>query len=392
VTGRLFTETFINAVGGGFLESDLSHQVVLADVGEDAVSRLLGWPDLSEILSTRALEPPRLRLHRKGVAVPLDRYTERYEKNGTQHHLVQPEAVYRELREGASMILDAVDRLHPPLREATDDLMRLVRERAQVNMYLLWGSTHGFDTHWDNHDTFIVQVIGTKSWTVHGMGRKYPMKADVDHDHTCPDRVEWEGVLRPGQILHVPRGWWHTVRGTGEVSLHLTFGWTRATGVDWASWLVDRLRADEAFRQDLPRFAPPERRREHARQLARRVAELAAGQGPQEFLADRDERFPRRRRFNLPWPVAFIPPEPTATVEFAAVIPPTISRDERSLTVGIAGKRYRFAPVVAPVVETLARRGTMSVKELQQASRLDQDRFHAVLETLDQQHLILIHS
>ncbi len=388
---RIFSDDFLASAGEGFLARELASDVVCADVGTDRVSRLLKWSDLDEILSTSALQPPRLRLHRQGVAVPVDRYTELVESAGEKYAMVRPEALYRELRDGASLILDGVDRLHPPIREAADDLMHLVRERAQVNLYLLWGSAHGFDTHWDDHDAFIVQVAGTKSWTVHGPGRPHPMRTDVDHSHSCPDQVVWAGELQPGQILHVPRGWWHTVRGTGGASLHLTFGFTRATGIDWVRWLTERLYAEDLFRQDLPRFSSPAEREEHRVQLAQRVSELATAAGIDEFLLGRDERFPRRRRFNLPWPVEFTRPDPAATVEFVPVLTPTIARNGQSLTVKTAGKSYTFASVAAPVIEALARKPTTSVAELQEESGLSDDRFEAVLQALAQQHLILIH-
>jgi ribosomal protein L16 Arg81 hydroxylase len=67
------------------------------------------------------------------------------------------------------------------------------------------------------------------------------MAEEADRSHTCPESVVWDGVLSPGQILHVPRGWWHTVRGVGGWSMHLTFGVTRATGMSWMRWFLDQL-------------------------------------------------------------------------------------------------------------------------------------------------------
>src|SRR5699024_11776654 len=85
--------------------------------------------------------------------VPHVRYTERGTPSRVERRIVRPEALYRELRSGASMVLDGIDRMHPPIGAATDDLMRLVHERAQANLYLIWGRSRGFDTHWDDHDT-----------------------------------------------------------------------------------------------------------------------------------------------------------------------------------------------------------------------------------------------
>jgi hypothetical protein len=48
----------------------------------------------------------------------------------------------------------------------------------------------------------------------------------------------WSGTLRPGDVMHIPRGWWHqaTRTGTGDgFSLHATFGLTQRTGIDTAA-------------------------------------------------------------------------------------------------------------------------------------------------------------
>ncbi|WP_307820631.1 JmjC domain-containing protein [Streptomyces silvae] len=64
----------------------------------------------------------------------------------------------------------------------------------------------------------------------------------------------WAGTVRPGDVLHIPRGYWHRAgrdgRGSGH-SLHMTFGFTTRTGASWLSWLADRSREQELFRHDL---------------------------------------------------------------------------------------------------------------------------------------------
>ncbi len=387
---RLFSDGFLRHTGNDFMARRLAEDVVLAEVGADAVADLLSWADLSEILSTRPLEPPRIRLHRKGSAVPVADYTTPATIAGTEVALVRPEALYRELRGGASLILDAVDRIHPPIREAADDLMRMVRERVQVNLYLLWGATHGFDTHWDDHDTFIVQIYGTKAWTVHGPGRPHPMKTDTDHGHTAPESVMWEGVLKPGQILHVPRGWWHNVRGTGDVSLHLTFGFTRATGIDWVNWLIEQLYADDAFRQDLPRFGSATEQQAHQKRLAERVASLASSADLTEFFASRDGHFPQRHRFSLPWPVEFGMLTPQTRIEFTPLLAPTVTRDDAAVALETGGKRYRFAAAAGPVLDALIAGPSTTVDDLQARSGAGSDVVQAVLEALARENLVLL--
>jgi len=387
VSSHIFTDDFLGQADSEFLATTLSADIALADVGAEKASQLLRWDDLSDILSTRPLEPPRIRLHHNGSAIPVERYTTTAAIAGRDTTLVKPDALYAELREGASLVLDAIDRLHPPIRDAADDLMRLVRERVQVNLYLLWGASHGFDTHWDDHDTFIVQIYGTKAWTIYGAGRQHPMKTDADHSHTAPEKAIWEGVLKPGQILHVPRGWWHNVRGTGDVSLHLTFGFTRATGIDWASWLIEQLYAEDLFRQDVPRFGSAGA---HQQRLAARIAELAATASTEAFLAERDRHFPQRHRFSLPWPVEFESTGGATTVEFTPLLTPSLAQADGVVSLETSGKRYRFAAAAGPVLEALLESRVTTVAALRERSGLPTDQLDAVLEILAQQNLVLL--
>lgn len=388
----LFTGAVRAAIGEDALRSRLSEDVLFADVGEEAVRGLLDFDALDEVLATRPLAPPRLRLHRTGSPVPVERYTEAGEVSREAARVVRPEALYRELREGASLVLDSVDRLHPPVREAADDLMRLVRERAQANLYLIWGDSHGFATHWDDHDTFIVQVAGEKAWQVHGPGsRPHPMKVDSDHSHTPPEGTVWEGVLRPGHVLHVPRGWWHTVTGTGGVSMHLTFGFTRATGVDWARTLVERLCDEEVFRRDLPRFASPDERRKRHDELVRVLAALAEENGVDAFLAERDARFPRRQSYALRWAVedGRVPEEDTA-VEFVPLIAPPVEVEGGKASVTVSGRRYRFPAAAEPVLGVLARDRRLTAGELAERSGAGFDTVAAVLRAFVRHHLVVL--
>ncbi|MBQ1080894.1 JmjC domain-containing protein [Nocardiopsis sp. B62] len=399
--GSLFTRTLCDVVGRDALTTRLSEEFVFADLGADAVRSLLTFDDLNGLLAESAPEPPRLRLHKDGSPVPLDRYTDRARVSRTERRIVRPESLYRELRAGASLVLDGIDRMHPPIGAAADDLMRLTRERAQTNLYLIWGESRGFDTHWDDHDTVIVQVEGTKHWQVHGPGsRPYPMKNDTDHAHTPPRDADgelhlvWEGVLRPGQVIHVPRGWWHTVTGTGEVSMHLTFGFTRATGIDWADALVRGLFEEEAFRRDLPRFADPDSRRKHRHELVARITELAESLDLDTFLAERDARFPRRTSFSLPWPVEDGAPPEHARVEFVPILPPPVEREgeggDARVVVTVAGKRYRLPVVAEPVLEALARHRELSVAGLAERAGVDAPVCAQVVAALARHHLVVV--
>lgn len=390
VAANLFTDTFLTKAGSEFLTTKLGNEAVLIDVGEPPIADLLTWPELEEILATRPLSAPRLRLTQRAVDVPVESYTRSVMSSGEQRRALVPEKVYDQLRGGATLILEAIDRLHPPIRDAADDLVQMVSEAAQANLYLVFGEVGGFGTHWDDHDTFIVQVAGLKRWIVHGPGgRPYPMAQGLDRCHDCPESVMWDGVLSPGQILHVPRGWWHTVRGVGGWSMHLTFGFTRATGMSWLHWLLDQLLDDPAFRQDLPRFSSAEARSAHHHQLVERLAMRAATEKIDRFMADRDARVPRRQRVCLPWSVESGELPSAATVEFTPLLS-ALATHGQTLTLIAGGRKFTFAAAIRPVLETLIAQRRLSVAELAQTSDLPTERFHALLDVLIRQHLVLI--
>lgn len=387
---EFFTRLVADLLGNDFLDRRLGQEVVLVDVGPEATAPLLTWADLNDLLVTRRPLAPQLRLYRQGTQVPVDSYAHVQGEGATRREIIQPDQLYAAMRDGASLILDAVNTLHPSVGAAAEDLMRFVRESVQANLYVTWGTSQGFDTHWDDHDTFIVQVMGSKQWTVHGPGRPFPMKRDVSHEHTYPDTVVWEGVLGAGQVLHVPRGWWHTVRGAGEMSVHLTFGFTRRTGLDWAEWVVEQLRHHELFRKDLPRFASPSEQQAHQDVLRAYLDKTLEDSPLATYFTHRDKLFPRRYCLSFPFPVTFTLPEDSTAIEFTPILEPEISEQERKVALSTAGKTFTFASVLTPLLRALDSKRRLSCGDLRQLSGLDDATFALALEILFEQHLVTI--
>jgi cupin superfamily protein len=317
---------------------------------------LLPWPELDRVLRQHRLEFPRLRLALDGDVVPAHTYTEMVStrRNGLVPRVLS--APFAEhLRAGATLVVDSVNELVDGVGELASRLEHDLRERIQVNLYAGWGTTHGFDVHWDDHDAFIIQLSGRKRWRLHGVTRRSPLQRDVE----LPDRPEGEPyedfLLEDGDVLYLPRGHWHDVSAVGEESLHLTIGFNAATGVDLVAWLADQLRADELFREDLPRFAGPEVRAERAEALRRRLAELTAGDDlVDRFLADRDAQAPAQTRVGLPWAATaeLLPPDEDFEVRLLA---PRAALADGEGTVALvgAGKRLVFAAPARPVLAAL---------------------------------------
>ncbi|MGH3886005.1 MAG: JmjC domain-containing protein, partial [Pseudonocardiaceae bacterium] len=113
------------------------------------------------------------------------------------------------LRSGCTVVLDALDSFDPTMEIACRALQWWSREVVQVNTYLTTNDAAGFSLHWDDHDVVIVQIAGEKSWEVRGTSRLVPMYRDAEPNREPSNEVVWSGTMRAGDVMHIPRGYWH---------------------------------------------------------------------------------------------------------------------------------------------------------------------------------------
>jgi hypothetical protein len=215
-------------------------------------SGLFDWDRLNAALAEHRLEPPRLRLERAGADVTRGVFRSRRTRRGALLQDLDTVVLTERLREGATLIIDAVNEISAPLQALCADLSADFTAACQANLYACWGETQGFNAHWDDHEVFVVQAAGRKTWSLHGCTEPWPTRRGAGRDAPPPDAPPEVVVLEPGDVLYLPRGYWHAAVGMGEPSLHLTIGLTRKAGADLVHWLADDLLDQPAFRADLP--------------------------------------------------------------------------------------------------------------------------------------------
>jgi hypothetical protein len=333
-------------------------------------SSLLPWTLLNNVLQQHRLDSPRLRLTREGKPIPASRYSS-YQANRKRPNQQIPRLnateFTSELREGATLVLDAVDEFSPELTDLSEALERLFRVRVQVNAYAGWRTSHGFDLHWDDHDVFILQVDGRKDWKIYGMTRKYPLAKDVVATDVPPDTPVWEGRLESGDLLYIPRGWWHVATPLDEPTLHLTVGVNNPTAADLLSWYVERLRADEHVRRDLPLFAPAGEQNDFIRDLQEVLVQGWSTNVLEQYLSHLDAKAQPRPRLNLPWAATAdaLPPEPMAlSVKWNGTRRVDLCEHDGQLQLLARGRRWRFATAARPMLERLTDGTPVPLNEL----------------------------
>jgi hypothetical protein len=360
-------------------------------------SHLLPWRELNEVLKRHRLDFPRLRLMRDGQSVPVSSYLRHMTpaRRKTPIPRLLPTGLTKHLREGATLVLDAVDELSEPLEELAQGLELFFHEHIQINAYAGWHTSRGFDLHWDDHDVFILQVTGRKRWSVYGMTRAYPLAGESEPNPRPTHEPLWDETLEDGDLLYIPRGWWHVALPLDEPTLHLTVGIHNRTGIDLVRWLADRMRMREIFRQDLPRLDQRTERRAHVERLRRELLAEWSEDILDRYDSERDAMAEPRSHFSLPWSAtnAVLPPSSDALVCLTAPRPLDLKIEDGVVEFSCHKKRWRFAEDAITILRPLAEGRALSVSELCEAARgrLDERTVRTFLGELILHGLVAVH-
>ncbi len=341
-------------------------------------AQLFGWRDLNHLLATQRLDAPRLRLVRDGRDVkPRD---------------LAVRALNRELARDATLVLNAVNEMHPPLAELARGFARLFLTEPNVNLYASFGRQPGYGPHWDDHDVFILQLAGRKRWLLYGPGRPHPLKRDARPNDLQPLKPKARLLLKAGDLLYIPRGHWHDAIAVGEPTLHLTLGVATLTGIDFLSWLVDDVRSVASARRDIPLFDA----RARGAWLARVTGAARARLEPQalsRYLEERRAVLLSSAPPALPFSVhpQFVPAA-TDGVRWTGAAHAALTRSAAGLTVRTLDHEYVFDPEAAPLVERLLQGKTVRYGALRRsfARKLGPRRFQRFMSELLREHFVTL--
>src|SRR6266567_463820 len=194
------------------------------------LSTLFSLQDADELLSTRGLRTPFVRVAKDGVVQAESRYARSAGVGASVRDQVDPDRVARLLADGCTVVFQGLHRIWPALVTFTTTLTRELGHPVQVNAYLTPPSARGFAPHYDTHDVFVVQTAGDKRWQVHSPVVDPPAPGDgwTGHREAVGRAAETDPVLdqvlSPGDVLYLPRGWIHSAQAQQAMSLHLTIG------------------------------------------------------------------------------------------------------------------------------------------------------------------------
>lgn len=258
---------------------------------------LVTWAELNAILEQHRLMPPRLKLFKDGQAIDPAHYltpvmfgVPRLDAGGLAVCLAQ----------GASLILDDAQELAPRVQELMQSFQDALHTDTFTNLYAGWHSQKAFDMHWDPQEAIVLQLSGKKRWKVYRPTRLHPLKNDVELPQQPVGEPVWEGIMADGDVLYIPRGWWHVAFPLNEPSLHLTVSLTPPTGMDYLGWAISKLRRHAEARAGLPPDSSEAGRTEIADSILGQLAGLLNGQSVSDFLREWDANIRPSPHIRLP--------------------------------------------------------------------------------------------
>jgi len=338
---------------------------------------LFGWEALSALLN--GAKGLKLRIHQNQMNFFFDK------------EVVNFSAILTRLRQGGTLILEAIDRIEPQLARFADALSDEIAAEVHVNLYLSYPGSPGYPIHFDTHDFFILQIEGVKKWEIYPSTTPYPLEIpaafhapdlysdDVAGQPPGPERLLQRLSLRPGDVLYVPKGYWHQALAEGGLSLHLTVGIHKQTGLDFVQWLGQQLRSQTEVRKPFPwidkaqlpgRLSEPSPYAEQA--AAVQQALLALLQQPgllNRFHQDTYAGLERRQAFALPYQYAQQAAELAPYTHFRVCSVPwhLLDNEQGLLELVYPKTRLNYALPALELLRFLFQQGEFTQAELQNA-------------------------
>jgi hypothetical protein len=248
---------------------------------------LLSVAEIDAVLQSQQLPAASLNVVKDGRRCPIEEWSSFVSAARGTHQIAVPEQLLNLYAEGATLILNQAHATLPALSDTCRALTRELGFPTQANIYITPRNSVGFSKHSDEHDVFVMQIAGRKSWIVYPAGLP---SAEID--------------LRSGDLLYIPRGMEHAARSEGEDSIHITLGLKPVYAFDLIRDLAALASEKKSFQKPMPpRFAGDEAMRTFEADVLADVRALLAELKPAELI-DRQKGIFRESR-SQGWPGRF---------------------------------------------------------------------------------------
>ena len=180
-----------------------------------------------------------LKVLKNAVRVDQSLLTEEYIDLGIRRRRIRKDALYKNLEDDASLVLNRIDLYSSIVSDICLQVSRFAKAQASANAYLSFGREPATDVHWDRHDIFAIQLFGEKRWEIYQPTFELPLNSQVSSNKKSevPDKAVLDIVLQAGDVIYLPRGWWHRVAPVEDKpTLHVAVGAHSPLVLDYLIW------------------------------------------------------------------------------------------------------------------------------------------------------------
>ncbi|QYG09825.1 cupin domain-containing protein [Janthinobacterium sp. PAMC25594] len=222
-----------------FLSTYFEKQFLLlrsaADVGD------VSWDFINGLLYLVEPALPQFKLLHEGT-LDEDVYAEDCDEFGVKRRRLKKEQFYGLMGAGATAIFNRIEVYSPYIKGLCMEVADFAGGNVAANAYLSYTGSGTFGKHWDTHDVFVIQLFGTKRWQVFEPTLPLPLRSQTSQNvkRTCPEEAVFDGVLEAGDVMYLPRGWWHVATPMDHVSFHVTVGMYYPNMMEYAAWCASK--------------------------------------------------------------------------------------------------------------------------------------------------------
>ena len=167
-----------------------------------------------------------------------------------------PIKVENYLRKGASLVLNDLIYFSNEIEKLASDLQSITNGRCQANLYFSMQSHQAFAPHFDTHDVFALHCEGEKIWNIYENFEKDPInhpiyKQELNDKTEKPGKIIDQILLKPGDLLYLPRGQFHDALASKNGAMHIAFGITYLKPIDIFQYYYDQIIINDFFRSDI---------------------------------------------------------------------------------------------------------------------------------------------
>ena len=199
------------------------------------------WSDLSKDFFGINPGTTQVRLYQENLIEGREFIVSRPDNGGIIHDY-DAEKIAKFMNDGATIVINGFGRQSLRAAELRDQICDFTSEVTIGNAYISKGKSKTFGLHFDRHCVFVAQMLGQKRWKVYKPTFELPLNHQLSSnfkDIAPPTEVAFDDILNEGDVLYLPRGWWHEASTVdGEPSFHITYGVHTDRVYNYMKWVL----------------------------------------------------------------------------------------------------------------------------------------------------------